>query len=135
MESRHKLSKNCSLQGKNCEISGTYNFWTSVKSNIPDVWNWNFWTLFGLEIEVCRGGGRGMASLTPQWLRPCHQLSGKISPGYRDEIATAWFYLQNLLALSRQGWLASILLHRKFSWTAIFFSTSQRLFKVNILET
>ena len=49
------------------------------------------------------GGGRGMASLTPQWLRPCHQLSGKISPGYRDEIATAWFYLQNLLALSRQG--------------------------------
>ena len=51
----------------------------------------------------CVWGGRGMASLTPQWLRPFHQLSGKISPGYRDEVATAWFYLQNLLALSRQG--------------------------------
>ena len=29
-----------------------YNFWTSVKSNIRNVWNWNFWTLFGSEIEV-----------------------------------------------------------------------------------
>ena len=33
-------------------VYGLYNFWTSVKSNTPDVWNWNFWTLFGSEIEV-----------------------------------------------------------------------------------
>ena len=45
MKNRHKLSKNSSICGKNCKISGPYNFWTSVKSNIPDVWNWNFWTL------------------------------------------------------------------------------------------
>ena len=57
MVSRHKLSKNCSLHGKNCEISGTYNFWTSVKSNIHDVWNWNFWTF--------------CTPPPPQWLRPC----------------------------------------------------------------
>ena len=27
MKSRHKLSKNCSILGKNCEISGPYNFY------------------------------------------------------------------------------------------------------------
>ena len=26
VKSRHKLSKNCSINGKNCEISGPYNF-------------------------------------------------------------------------------------------------------------
>ena len=52
MKSRQKLSKNFSIHGKNCEISGPYNFWTSIKSCIPDVWNWNCWTLFGLEIKV-----------------------------------------------------------------------------------
>ena len=46
------LSNNCSIHGKNCEISGLYNFWTSVKSNIPNVWNWIFWGRFGSEIEV-----------------------------------------------------------------------------------
>ena len=52
MKSRHKLSKNYGIHDKNCEISGPYTFWTSVKqSNIPDVEIWNFWTLFGLEIE------------------------------------------------------------------------------------
>ena len=59
-----KLFKNCSIHDKNCEFSGPYNFWTPVKSNIPDFWNWNFWTLFGSEIEV-GGGGRGMAPLAP----------------------------------------------------------------------
>ena len=29
------LSKNCSIYGKNCEISDPYNFWTPIKSNIP----------------------------------------------------------------------------------------------------
>ena len=58
-----ELSKNCSIHGKNCEISGMYNFWTPIKSSIPDVWNWNCWTLFGLENEW-RGGG-SMTSLHP----------------------------------------------------------------------
>ena len=57
MKSCRKLSKNCSIHGKNREIFGPYNFWTPIKSNIPDVWNWNFWTLFGSEIEVGGGGG------------------------------------------------------------------------------
>ena len=52
MKSRSKLSKNCSMHGKNHEISGPYNFWTPVKSNIPDVWNENCWTFFGSKIEV-----------------------------------------------------------------------------------
>ena len=37
---------NCSIHSKNREISGPYNFWTPIKNNIPDVWNWNSWTLF-----------------------------------------------------------------------------------------
>ena len=31
-----KFCKNCSIHGKNCEICVPYNFWTPVKSNIPD---------------------------------------------------------------------------------------------------
>ena len=46
------MSNNCGIHGKSFEISGPYNFWTSVKSNIPDVWNWNFWTFFGSGVEV-----------------------------------------------------------------------------------
>ena len=57
MKSCLKLSKNCSIHGNNCQISGLYNFWKSIKSNVPDVWNWHFWTLFGLDIEVGGGGG------------------------------------------------------------------------------
>ena len=56
MERRRKLSKNCSIHCKNRQISGQCNFWTPVKSNIPDNWNWNCWTLFGLEIENWSGG-------------------------------------------------------------------------------
>ena len=66
MKTHYKLSKNCSTHSQNCEISGPYNISTSVKSNIPDVWNWNFWSLFGLEIEV---GWGGMASQALQRLR------------------------------------------------------------------
>ena len=59
--------KNCSIHDKKHEISGLYNFWTPVSSNIPDVWNWNCWTLFGSEIEVTRV----MAPMpSPQWLSP-----------------------------------------------------------------
>ena len=57
MKSCLKLSKNCSIHGNNCQISGLYNFWKSIKSNVPDVWNWHVWTLFGLDIEVGGGGG------------------------------------------------------------------------------
>ena len=39
---------------QNREISGAYNFWTPAKNNIPDVWNWNCWTLFSSEIDVGR---------------------------------------------------------------------------------
>ena len=68
MKSHHKLSKNCSIHGKNREISGPYDFWTPVKGNIPDVWNRNCWTLFDLETEV---RGRGIiAPLPTQWMRP-----------------------------------------------------------------
>ena len=64
MKIRRKLAKNCSTYGKNCEISGPYNFWTPVESNIFDVWNWNCWTLFGPEIEVWDHAP------PPQWLCP-----------------------------------------------------------------
>ena len=46
------IIQNCSIHGNNCEISGPNNFWTPVKSNIPDVWNGNCWTLFDSEIEM-----------------------------------------------------------------------------------
>ena len=52
-KNKNKLSKNCNIHDKNWEISGPYNFWTFVKDNIPDVWNWKFWILFGSKIEVC----------------------------------------------------------------------------------
>ena len=75
MKIRCKLAKNCNIHSKNREISGPYYFWTLVKINIPDVWNWNCWTLFGSEIEVGEGvgGEERMAPLLPlpQWLRSC----------------------------------------------------------------
>ena len=56
MKNRRKLS----ILGKSREIFGPYNFWTPVKSNIPDVLNWNgCWTLFGSKIEVGVGLGEG----------------------------------------------------------------------------
>ena len=63
-----KLSKNCSIHDKNHEISRPYEFWTPIKSNIPDVWNWNCWPLFGSEIEE---GGHGPPAHPhpPKWLR------------------------------------------------------------------
>ena len=39
------MSKNYRINSKNRKIS-------DAKSNIPDVWNWNCWIWFGLEIEV-----------------------------------------------------------------------------------
>ena len=57
----HKLSKNCSIHGKNDEIFGPYYFWTPVENNIPDIWNWNCWTVFGSEVEV----GEAMAPVAP----------------------------------------------------------------------
>lgn len=59
MKSRRKFSRNCSMNAKNCEMSGRYNFWTPVKIKIADAGNWNYSILFGLEIEV----GGGMAPL------------------------------------------------------------------------
>ena len=70
MKIRRKLANNCSIHGKNCEISGPYNFWAPVKSNIPDVWYWNCWTLFGSEIEVWDHGH--LAPSPTQWLCPCN---------------------------------------------------------------
>ena len=66
MKSCHKLSKNCSIHVKNCEIFGPYNLWTSIKNNTPDVWNWICWTYFGSEVEV----GEPWSFWPPQWLRP-----------------------------------------------------------------
>ena len=67
MKVLNKLSKNCSIYGKKYEIYGPSNFWTFVKSNIFDDWNWNFWTLLGSEIGV-KGP---WAFWTPQWQRLC----------------------------------------------------------------
>ena len=55
MKIRHKLSKNFSIHDKNCEISAQYNFWTSAKSNNPDVWNWHFgpWLIQKLKCREC----------------------------------------------------------------------------------
>ena len=50
IKSHRKLSRK--WNGKNCEISDPHNFWTHVKSNIPNVRNWNCWDLLGSEIEV-----------------------------------------------------------------------------------
>ena len=67
MKTRRKFSKNCSIQGKNREISCPHNFWTPWKINFPDIWNWNYWTLFGSGIEV----GEGAWPPNPaQWLHP-----------------------------------------------------------------
>ena len=74
MKSSHKWSKSCNVHGKTCEISGPNNFWTSVESSIPDVWEWNFSTLFGSKIEV----GWSCSPRTPlhlpphKWLRHCY---------------------------------------------------------------
>ena len=72
-ENRHKLSKNCSIHGKNRESSGPYNFWTPMKSNIPDVWNWNFCTLFGSEIEVGERRGPWTPCTTPSGYFPARK--------------------------------------------------------------
>ena len=65
MKCCYKLSKNGSIHAKNSEISGPYNFWTSIKNNIPDVWNWNCWIFFGSEVEVEGTEGHG-----PPWPLP-----------------------------------------------------------------
>ena len=57
------MSTACSIHGKNREISVPYSFWTTVKISIPENWNWNCWTSFGLEIEV--GGHTLPLSLPP----------------------------------------------------------------------
>ena len=71
-------SRTCSIHCKNCEISGPYNFWTPVRSNILDAWDWNSWTLFGSEIDVAGGH----APLTPQWLHSCGQGLLTLYPTY-----------------------------------------------------
>ena len=66
-----ELSKNISIHCKSHEISGPYDFLTPIKSSIPDVWNWNCWTLFVLENEL--GVMGGMTSLhPPQLATPLH---------------------------------------------------------------
>ena len=47
-----------SVHGKNCEISGQYSFWTPIKNNISEVWNWNCCTFF-----VRKSSGGAMAPL------------------------------------------------------------------------
>ena len=41
------------------------NFWTPLKSNISDFWNWKCWTFFGSEIEVS-GEGHGPHGYAPE---------------------------------------------------------------------
>ena len=72
-----KLFKYFSMHCKSRAFFSPYNFLTPIKSSIPDVWNWNCWTLFGLQNEVWDGVGgvrawEGMTSLQSfRWLRPC----------------------------------------------------------------
>ena len=62
MKSRRKLPKIAAYMIKIVKFFGSNNFWTPVKSNIPDVWNENCWTLFGSEIEVGDNGPSGSPS-------------------------------------------------------------------------
>ena len=57
---------------KSREISGPYNFWTPLKSSVPDAWNRISWTLFRLEIEV--GGAIVLLAphLPPPMATPLH---------------------------------------------------------------
>ena len=61
-----KLFKYFSMYCKSRAFFSPYNFLTPIKSSIPDVWNWNCWTLFDWEIEV-----GGPWSPPTQWLRSC----------------------------------------------------------------
>ena len=63
MKSHYKQSKNCSIHGKDCEISGPYNFWTSAKSYIPDVLKKNSKIEVGEGLCVC--GGEGTIPCSP----------------------------------------------------------------------
>ena len=65
------------INGKNREISGKCYFWTLLKSNIPDVWKWNYWTLFGSEIEV-RWVGRWCGTWPPCPHCPSNYASGSL---------------------------------------------------------
>ena len=61
-----KLFKYFSMHCKSRAFFSPYNFLTPIKSSIPDVWNWNCWTLFDWEIEV-----GGPWPPPTQWLHPC----------------------------------------------------------------
>ena len=68
MKSCHKFSPNCNIHSKNLDIFGPYKFWTPVKRNISDVWNWNCWpcSVWKLKLVVGGGGGRrGGGGMTP----------------------------------------------------------------------
>ena len=56
MKRCRKLSENCSIHDKNCEIFDPYNSWTPVKINILDVWNWNFGPCFFRKLKWGEGG-------------------------------------------------------------------------------
>ena len=56
MKNHRKLSKNCSKHGKSRETSGPFYFWTPIKTNIPDVWNWNCLALFDSKIAPFPSG-------------------------------------------------------------------------------
>ena len=105
MESCHKLSKNCSINGKNCEISGQYNFWTSIKNNIPDVWNWNCWTFFGFGSW---SGGGAWPPWPPYWLRPCYHWSF-ISCNLSEYLYfIKWKHLKNHVESSKYPFLSGM---------------------------
>ena len=91
MKSCQKLFKNCSIHGKNPEISDQYNFWTPIKNNVPDVWNWNCWTFFGLKVEV---RGSWLPSPIPSAATPLFKRSIKQS---KDKVDLHVSFLKKFL--------------------------------------
>ena len=101
MKSHRKLSKYCSIHGKNREIFGPYNIWTLVKNNIPDIWNWTCWTLFGSEIEVGGQGGHGKTKQS-KWGWPEFLGGSKIEEWVRTskKISITNQFLQNFFIIN-----------------------------------
>ena len=98
MQSCRKLSNTCSIHGKNREISGTYNFWAIVKSNIPNIWNCNCWTFFGLEIELGGHNPPATSNYAPNSLNLKRYNSSKFSSSIVTKCLT-FLYLITYLFL------------------------------------
>ena len=85
MKSRHKSPKSCGIRGKNCWVYVPYNLWTSVKSNIPDVWN--FWISIGSKIEGCGG-------ITPSYTIGYASVQDANYSSVRVDLVITWIIIE-----------------------------------------